>query len=288
MLLNPRLRKNRLTFTLLVLAAWTGFGIFFGTQNYLRDIYVGRPASLPGYMVGWLLCGYSWAFLTVPILRFARHFSLHKLGWSRFLLTHLPLGVVFASFQLGLYVSIAASLFSGNDKGIWELYKFIFVKEFQSSFLVYWAIISAVTAYDRIFGEVPAVSRSDRTLIDSGYEHLPEANGNRFLQRIPVKENGRIVLVETEGIEWVESYGNYVFLHTPEKRFIHRETMAVMERKLDPSQFVRIRRSAIIRTNRIKELRPTQNSEFEIKLASGLILISTRRYRKNLEPILNS
>ena len=282
--------RHRLFFPLIVLSVWTAFGLFFGTQNYVRDVYVGKGASLPGSLAGWLLCGYSWAILTVPVLRFVRRFSLERLGWSKSLLVHIPAAALFSLAQLGIYVIIAGFLFGNSDRGLWEFYKFILVKEFQSSFLVYFAIILAVTAYDRLFRASLDGQRVRpvETIEPNPAPHLmPSQNGRfAFLRRIPVKKNGRIILIETDDIDWIESYGNYVFLHTPERRHIFRETMAAMESKLDPKRFVRIRRSAIVNIDRIRELQPTINAEFEIVLKNGSILNSTRRYRKNLEIIV--
>ena len=62
--------------------------------------------------------------------------------------------------------------------------------------------------------------------------------------------------------------------------------MAGMEKKLQPSEFVRIRRSTIVRIDRIKELRPVLNGEFDVVLKNDKVLTSTRRYRKNLQHIV--
>ena len=187
MLEQTKIENNKLIFLLMVVSVWTGFGLFFGTQNYVRDIYVGKAASLPGYIVGWLLCGYTWAILTLPVLRFVRRFSLGRLGWSRFFLVHIPASTLFSLVQLGMYVGIAGTLFGTAGRGYWEFYKFIAVSEFQSSFLVYFAFISAVTAYDRWF----RTATPDPVKV---YDPEPSQNGHTsaFLRRIPVKENGRI------------------------------------------------------------------------------------------------
>ena len=108
----------------------------------------------------------------------------------------------------------------------------------------------------------------------------------RYVQRIPVKDNGRIILVDLDDVDWIESYGNYIFLHTLHRLHIVRETVSAMESKLDPRHFVRIRRSTIVRIERIAELRPTPNAELEVVLKNGNVLRSTRRYRKNLESIV--
>jgi hypothetical protein len=292
-----QIQKNRLTFLLIVLSAWTAFGVFFGTQNYIRDVYVGKSASLPGYIIGWLVCGYSWAILTFPVLRFLRRFSLERLGWSKLMLWHLPAGIIFSLMQLGIYVLIASTLFRGPGSGVWDFYKATVVKEFQSSFLVYFAIVFAAIAYGRLIAgaadDPVSGPRAEPVTVPVPVEPIVEAagiqhNGDHpaFLRRIPIKENGRISLVDIDSIDWIESYGNYVLIHTPDRRHIYRETMAAMEKRLDPTDFVRIRRSAIVRIDRIKELRPILNGELDVVLKNDKVLTSTRRYRKNLQRIV--
>lgn len=289
---NANIDRNKIKYLFLIASIWTAFGLFFGTQNYIRDTYAGRPASLPGYIIGWIFCGYSWGILTVPLLRFVRRFSFERLGWRKFIAVHMPAAAGFSLVQLGIYLFIAGVIFRGSGRGLWEFYEFLLANELQSSVLVYVAIVSAVTVYDRFFR-----TRSDvevRISVPSESEQNgnghPVVNGrtNGFLKRISVKENGRIVLVETDRIDWVESYGNYLFLHTPDRKFIYRETMTALETKLDPTEFVRIRRSAIVKVDRIRELHPIDNGEFEVVLQNGTMLSSTRRYKKNLELIIKS
>jgi hypothetical protein len=271
---------------LTLVAVWTAFGVFFGTQSYIREIYFGRPASLPGYIVSWICCGYSWAILTVPVLLFARRLPLDRLKWPRFLIVHTSAAVFFSLVQLGIYLCIARILFASRDRGLWDFYEFLIANEFQSSVLVYFAIVSAITVHDRLFNYRQLKKQRERQ--ETVPSHPPTAaNGsNGFIRRIPVKESGKIVLVDTDKVIWIESYGNYVFLHTAERRFLYRETMAAMEKKLDPEHFVRIRRSTIVKVDQIKELHPTDNGEFEIVLSGGSVVVSTRRYRKHLESVI--
>ena len=289
---QQRVENNRAFFVVLVIGVWTAFGLFFGTQIYVRDAYTGKAGALPGYIIGWLLCGYAWGILTVPVLKLLRHFSLARLAWSRFLLVHLPAAAVFASLQLAVYtliVAVLAFVGGGPSRSITEYYEWLFVKEFQSSFLVYAAIIASVTAYWRIF-RADAIQPEPELpeVIHQIPNHNRNGNGNGYLKRVAAKDNGRIALVEVQDIDWIESYGNYLFLHTAGGRHMIRETMAAMEEKLDPEEFVRIRRSAIVRSSQIDEMRSEQNGEYEIRLKSGVRLSSTRRYRKNIETVLKA
>lgn len=284
------IHKSQFYFPLIVISVWTIFGLFFGTQNYVRDVYFGRPASLPGYIVGWVLCGYSWGILTWPVLKLANRYSLAKLTLLRFVLVHFVAAIVFSSAQLALYDAIAHLLF-GSDRSFWEYYQYLLANEFLSSFLVYVAMITTVTVYARFFGkpngEIPETrSRSITPVHDLRVSVSQNGHVPTFIRRISVKENGRISLVDTDDIDWIESYGNYVFIFTSTGRYIYRETMTALESGLDPEHFVRIRRSAIVQIHRIKELRPILNGEFDVVLKCDKVLTSSRRYRKNLQKLV--
>lgn len=109
-----------------------------------------------------------------------------------------------------------------------------------------------------------------------------------YPERIAVKENERIRFLNIENIDWISSQGNYIEIHSGREKFILRETMDGMERKLDPHKFLRLRRSTIIRIEQINELHPLFGGEFEVVLKSGVKLSSSRRYRKNLDAILKN
>jgi two-component system LytT family response regulator len=107
-----------------------------------------------------------------------------------------------------------------------------------------------------------------------------------YLTRFVVKKAGRIIFVDAGEIEWVSSDGNYVQLHSQGKAHLLRETMDGLEGKLDPHEFIRIRRSIIVRTEIVKELQALFNGEYAVILKDGTQLQSSRRYRKNLDALL--
>jgi two-component system LytT family response regulator len=89
--------------------------------------------------------------------------------------------------------------------------------------------------------------------------------------------------VDADAINWVEAAGDYVRLHTDEKVHLLRETMGGMEDRLDADRFLRIHRSTIINTERLKELRPYGNSEYIVVLDDGTELKLSRTYRDALD-----
>jgi two-component system LytT family response regulator len=112
--------------------------------------------------------------------------------------------------------------------------------------------------------------------------------GEKYLQRISIKDNGRIRFLKVEKIDWISSLGNYIEIYSGREKIILRETMDGIESKLNPNDFLRIRRSKIVRISHIKELQMHFNGEYRILLCDGTELTSSRRYRKNLVSFLQS
>ena len=109
-----------------------------------------------------------------------------------------------------------------------------------------------------------------------------------FLERLAVKTAGRIIFLKTDEISRISSEGNYVKIHAGGKTHLLRETMDALQRKLDPHKFIRLRRSAIVRIELIRELHPLFNGEFVVTLEDGAQITSSRRYRHNLDQLLKN
>jgi two-component system LytT family response regulator len=97
--------------------------------------------------------------------------------------------------------------------------------------------------------------------------------------RIPVKTGGRVVVVRVADIDWVEANGDYVTLHAGGKKWLLRETISMAEARLAPARFVRIHRSTLVNTDRVREMRPLNKGEFAVILADGTEVKLSRKYR---------
>ena len=103
-------------------------------------------------------------------------------------------------------------------------------------------------------------------------------------ERIAVKTGGRVVFVKASDIDWVEAADNYVNLHIGRESHLLRETMTSIEGRL-PKQFLRISRSTIVNTERIKELQPLFHGEYSVILRDGTKLTLSRGYRDKLQQL---
>ncbi len=113
----------------------------------------------------------------------------------------------------------------------------------------------------------------------------PEAD-RPYADRFLVRTSGRVVIVRSVDVDWVQAAGDYVTLHVGKKPWLLRETMAAMEAKLAPDRFVRIHRSAIVNVDRIAELRPYDNGEYLVRLTDGTELKLSRSHRHVLQKLV--
>jgi two-component system, LytTR family, response regulator len=107
------------------------------------------------------------------------------------------------------------------------------------------------------------------------------------LERITIKNNGRIYFVETASIDWIGADGNYVTLHTGKISHLLRIKMNQLEGRLDARMFFRIHRSTIVNIRSIKELRPYFNGAFMILLRDDTKIYSSRGYHDRVDQIMN-
>jgi two-component system, LytTR family, response regulator len=109
-----------------------------------------------------------------------------------------------------------------------------------------------------------------------------EMGSDDYLDRIMVRERERIRFVPTEEVDWLESEGNYVRLHTANGKHLIRASLSGMLERLDPRRFVRIHRSTIVNVERIKEMQPWVGGDYIVLLKDGSKLRVSRSYRHEL------
>jgi two-component system LytT family response regulator len=110
----------------------------------------------------------------------------------------------------------------------------------------------------------------------------------KTLERLVIKASGRVFFLRADEIDWIESAGNYVRLHVGRDAHLLRETMNILEAKLNPTKFLRVHRSSIVNVERIKELHPLFRGEYVIVLRDGTRLTSGRAYRNRLQELLEN
>jgi two-component system LytT family response regulator len=134
--------------------------------------------------------------------------------------------------------------------------------------------------------EVSALSERLRALLSSRAPAPAPAPASARNRRIAIKSAGRVVFLDMNEIDWIEAADYYVELHAGDKTYLHRQTMASLERELDPDTFVRIHRSAIVNRHRIRELRSLGRRDTAVVLDGGVELKVARSCRDKLQSLL--
>jgi len=109
----------------------------------------------------------------------------------------------------------------------------------------------------------------------------------QYLDRIMIKQPGKISFLETREVDWFEAEGDYVQIHVQERKHLIRERIGELEQKLDPKEFARIHRSTIVNLGRVREMQPLFSGDYVVILHGGQRLGLSRTYRDRLFASIN-
>jgi two-component system LytT family response regulator len=106
------------------------------------------------------------------------------------------------------------------------------------------------------------------------------------LERILVRDGSKVHVISTSKIDYLEAQDDYVCIKSEGKEYLKQETLAGLEKSLDPQQFVRIHRSYILNLERLERLDLyTKDSRIAI-LSSGKRLPVSKSGYARLKPLL--
>src|SRR5262249_24423613 len=127
----------------------------------------------------------------------------------------------------------------------------------------------------RLTGDDPVRSLASRVEAERG-------RPTRFVARRGAKH----YFVRVADIEWIDAVGNYVRLHAGGRSHLIRDTMKAVEARLDPAQFVRIHRSAIVAVDCIESIETREQGEYLVTVRGGVRLVSSRGYSERVRRLL--
>lgn len=109
------------------------------------------------------------------------------------------------------------------------------------------------------------------------------AGAPKYVERFLVRERGKVVVVKTAELDWIEAADYYATLHVGGEAHLIRQTMAELEQSLDPQKFVRVHRGAIVNVERIREVHPLFRGDCTLVLTDGTSVRLSRTRRAELE-----
>lgn len=119
-----------------------------------------------------------------------------------------------------------------------------------------------------------------RRILETGQTARPPSPSPEYLSSISLKERGELVCVRLCNVDWIEAQGNYLALHQGAEPRLVRENLANIEAKLDPREFARVHRGAIVSLGRVEGISPLGSGDASLRLRNGVELRLSRNYRR--------
>lgn len=104
--------------------------------------------------------------------------------------------------------------------------------------------------------------------------------------RLILEIEGRVHFVEPTDIEYVEADGNYVGIHVGDRTHTVRCPIGELEERLAAPRFLRIHRSVIVNTARIRSMEKWFHGEYVVQMQGGREFTSGRTYRQRIQGFL--
>lgn len=101
-------------------------------------------------------------------------------------------------------------------------------------------------------------------------------------REIWVRHRAESVRIATAEIDWIEADKDYVRIHSGARSFMLLGLIAALELRLDPDEFMRIHRSAIVRLDRIRSVHRGRYGVLEVEIEGGARLRVGRTYARRV------
>jgi two-component system LytT family response regulator len=103
-----------------------------------------------------------------------------------------------------------------------------------------------------------------------------------YLERLAVRDGGRTEIVAVADIDYIDVAGHYLCVHVGKTVHLVRDALSDLEARLDPAEFARIHRSAIVRLSRVRSLEARRNGDADVILVDGSKLLLSRTHAEGL------
>lgn len=110
------------------------------------------------------------------------------------------------------------------------------------------------------------------------------AREGRRPTRIATQSGQRFHLIDVADIERLEASRNYVLVHTAGGEYLTRATLTSLEKRLDPSEFLRVHRGHVVRIDAVKAVDRLGSGDVSVRMRDDAeVPIARGRRREFLE-----
>ena len=123
-----------------------------------------------------------------------------------------------------------------------------------------------------------AVARVGSLLAGPAAEAAPTSP---WSQEFWVPHRAELIRILARDIDLIEAERDYMRLHLGQRSYLLHQTIGELERRLDPTAFIRLHRSTIVRRERITGFKRDGEGAWLAELADGRLLRVGRTYLQN-------
>ena len=217
-----------------------------------------------------------WSFLTPILLKLAYRFPLKASNKQHFVM-HLGIAIIFAPLIrfVAIYIDFAIKFLSGmNETAPMEVVQdvnLVILATIPQSFAWYWLLIG--------IGSILVYQDKKKKIAQSHSTSKPN-----FLT---VTTGSSQKILPVEEIDYIQSAGNYVHIHTRTTSFKMRKTLKQLTQELPEPQFFRIHRSILVNSQAIDQWIHWRRGEYLLTMKNKKTLSSSRGYRQQMIGLLH-
>jgi two-component system LytT family response regulator len=104
--------------------------------------------------------------------------------------------------------------------------------------------------------------------------------------RIGVKVQGKIVFLDADEIYWIQARDDIARVHLVDSAYDVREPLTHLEARLPANRFLRVHRSAIVNTSKVRAAEPFDQGDQLLILRNGKRITTGRSYRRAVKDFL--
>ena len=102
------------------------------------------------------------------------------------------------------------------------------------------------------------------------------------LERILVRDQGKIFPLQVEAIEYLRADLKYTAIISRGRQFLVRLPITAFEQRLDPARFLKLQRSCIVNLDFVEAMSPDESSQLVVQMSDGARFTASREVSKRL------
>lgn len=142
--------------------------------------------------------------------------------------------------------------------------------------------------FNKTIARIESLVDSSNPVVNSTYrQQLACLEDKPYLAQIVIRSAQSLHIVRVDDLRWLKANGNYVEVVHTNGRHLQRVKISYIATRLDPNEFCRIHRSAIVALREVSGYRNRTDGSGDVILGDGSVLPVSARYRPELFSRLN-